>query len=186
MTDFLSKHWWMFLIRGLFGIAFGILALVNPAITLASLVLVWGAYALADGVVSLFGLVTGKTEIDDRWLVGLQGVIGVAAGLITLFKPGITALGLLLFIAAWSLATGVLQIVTAIRLRKEITGEFWMGLSGLISVIFAFFILAQPEAGALAVIWVIGTYALIFGIFLVAFAFRIKGKASTKAAGKAA
>ncbi|MFO1122421.1 MAG: HdeD family acid-resistance protein [Hyphomicrobiales bacterium] len=179
MTNFLSKYWWLFLVRGLLAIAFGIMAFVNPAITLAALVIVWGAYALADGVVSLYGLITGGTETDDRWLVGLQGLIGVAAGLITLFKPGITALGLLLFIAAWSLATGVLQIVTAIRLRKEITGEFWMALSGLISVLFAFFILASPEAGALAVVWIIGSYALIFGIFLVAFAFRMKGKAGS-------
>jgi uncharacterized membrane protein HdeD (DUF308 family) len=175
MTSFLSKYWWTFLLRGLLAIAFGILAFVNPAITLASLVLVWGAYALADGVISLYSLITGQTD-SDRWLVGLQGVIGVAAGLITLFKPGVTALGLLIFIAAWSLATGVLQIVTAIRLRKEITGEFWMALSGVISVLFAFFILASPEAGALALIWIIGTYALIFGVFLVAFAFRIKGR----------
>ena len=138
-----------------------------------------GAYAFADGIFSLWSAASGSAHGDDRWLVGLQGVIGLAAGIITLIMPGATAIGLLIAIAAWSLVVGVLQIAAAIKLRKEIEGEFWLGLSGLLSVLFGLFIIARPGEGALAVIWVIGGYALVFGIFLVAFAFRIKGRGQT-------
>ena len=111
--------------------------------------------------------------------MGLQGLIGLAAGIITLIMPGVTALGLLIAIAAYSLVVGVLQIAAAIKLRQEIEGEFWLGLSGVISILFGMFIIARPGEGALAVIWIIGTYALIFGVFLVSFAFRIKGRGQT-------
>ena len=177
MTQFLAKHWWVFLLRGIFAVLFGILAFAMPGITLASLILVWGAYAFADGVMNLVAAISGKTDDDHRWMVGLQGVVGVVAGVITFLMPGVTALGLLLAIVAWSIAIGVLQIVAAIKLRKEITGEFWLGLSGVVSILFAFFVIARPGEGALAIVWLIGIYALIFGIFLIAFAFRIKGAA---------
>jgi uncharacterized membrane protein HdeD (DUF308 family) len=177
MKQFLAKHWWVFLLRGIFGVVFGILAFTMPAITLASLVIVWGAYAFADGVIALWAAITGKADDEHRWLVGLQGLIGVVAGVITFLMPAVTGLGLLMVIAAWSLAVGVLQIVFAVRLRKEITGEFWLGLSGLISILFAFFVIARPGEGALAIIWIIGSYAIIFGIILIAFAFRVRGAA---------
>ena len=177
MKGFLGKYWWVFLLRGIAAVIFGILAFVSPGITLATLVLVWGAYALADGIFSLIAAISGKTADEDRWMVGLQGAIGVIAGLIALILPGATVLGLLLAIAAWSLAIGVLQIVAAIKLRKEITGEFWLGLSGFLSILFAFFVIARPEAGLNAVIWVIGAYAVFFGVLLIAFAFRMKGQA---------
>lgn len=181
MRQYLAKYWWIFLLRGIFAVIFGILAFAMPGITLATLVILWGAYAFADGIVSLYTAIAGTTHGDDRWLVGLQGVIGVVAGLITFFFPMATAIGLLIAIAAWSLVIGVLQIVAAIKLRKEIEGEFWLGLSGLISILFGFFIMARPGAGALAVIYIIGAYAIVFGVFLIAFAFRVKGHAGTPA-----
>jgi uncharacterized membrane protein HdeD (DUF308 family) len=164
------------LLRGIFAVIFGVLAFVFPKLTIASLVLVWGAYALADGIIALIAAISGKTESDDRWLVGLQGVIGLAAGVITLLMPGVTAIGLLIAIAAWSLAVGVLQIVSAIRLRKEIEGELWLGLSGLLSIVFAFFVIARPGQGALAIVWVIGAYALVFGIMMIILAFRVRSR----------
>lgn len=174
MKAHLAKYWWVFLLRGAFAIIFGILAFVLPAITLASLILVWGAYALADGLVSLYSAFTVDRAQDDRWYLGLQGVIGVIVGIIAFIFPAATAIGLLIAIAAWSLVIGVLQVFTAIRLRKEITGEFWLGLSGILSVVFAFFLIARPGEGALALVWVIGAYAIVFGIFLVGFALRIR------------
>jgi uncharacterized membrane protein HdeD (DUF308 family) len=174
MRQFLAKHWWIYLLRGIFGILFGILAFAMPVLTLATLVIVWGAYALVDGITSLWSAITGKADEENRWLVGLQGLIGVVAGVITFTNPAITGIGLLMLIAAWSLAT---QIVSAIKVRKDITGEFWLGLSGLVSILFAFFVMARPGAGALAIVWIIGSYAIIFGIVLIAFAFRLKGEA---------
>jgi uncharacterized membrane protein HdeD (DUF308 family) len=171
MHMFLSKYWWVILLRGIFAVIFGVLAFVFPGLTIASLVIVWGAYALADGVIALIAAISGKTESDDRWLVGLHGVI-----VITLLMPGVTAIGLLIAIAAWSLAVGVLQIVSAIRLRKEIEGEFWLGLSGLLSIVFAFFVIARPGQGALAIVWVLGAYALVFGITMIILAFRVRSR----------
>ena len=175
MKKYLAKYWWVFLLRGIFSIIFGVLAFVMPGLTIATLVLVWGAYALVDGLFALYASATGGTKPGDHWLVGLQGLIGLAAGIITLIMPGVTALGLLIAIAAWSLVVGVLQIAAAIKLREEIEGEFWLGLSGLVSILFGMFIIARPGEGALAVIWILGGYAIIFGVFLISFAFRIKG-----------
>ena len=179
MKQYLAKYWWIFLLRGIFGVVFGVLAFVMPGLTITTLVLVWGAYALVDGVFSLWASATGNTKADDHWLVGLQGLIGLAAGILTLLMPGVTALGLLIAIAAYSLVVGVLQIAAAIKLREEIEGEFWLGLSGLVSILFGMFIIARPGEGALAVIWIIGAYAIIFGVFLISFAFRIKSHAQT-------
>jgi uncharacterized membrane protein HdeD (DUF308 family) len=180
VKKYLAEYWWIFLLRGFFGIIFGVLAFVMPGLTIASLVLIWGAYAFVDGIFSLWASATGKTKPGDHWLVGLQGFIGLAAGILTLIMPGATALGLLIAIAAYSLVVGVLQIATAIKLREEIEGEFWLGLSGLVSVLFGLFIIARPGEGALAVIWIIGTYAIIFGAFLIAFAFKIRGHGELK------
>jgi uncharacterized membrane protein HdeD (DUF308 family) len=181
MRQYLSQYWWVFLLRGLFGILFGVLAFILPGITLATLVLVWGIYAFADGVVALYSAVTGKTHGSDRWLIGLQGLFGVLAGVITIFLPAVTAIGLLIAIAAWLLIIGVLQIFAAIKLRKEIEGEFWLALSGALSVLFAIYLMLRPGQGALALIFIIGTYAIIFGVMLVAFAFRIRNKGAVPA-----
>jgi len=179
MKKYLAKYWWVFLLRGLFSVIFGVLAFVMPGLTIATLVIVWGAYALVDGIFALYASATGGTKPGDHWLVGLQGLIGLAAGVITLIMPGVTALGLLIAIAAYSLVVGVLQIAAAIKLREEIEGEFWLGLSGLVSILFGMFVIARPGEGALAVIWIIGGYAIIFGVFLISFAFRIKGHGQT-------
>jgi uncharacterized membrane protein HdeD (DUF308 family) len=177
MHSFVATHWWVFLLRGLFAVAFGILAIAMPGITLVTLVLVVGIYLFADGVVDLYTVISGKAHGDDRWLVALQGVVGIVIGLIAFFMPGVSAVGLLLAIGAWSLVVGVLQIVAAIRLRKEIANEFWLGLSGLISVLFGFFVIAMPGQGALAVIYIIAIYAIMFGVFLIAFAFKVRKQA---------
>ncbi len=176
MQNFLAQHWWVFLLRGIFALIFGILAIAMPGITMITLVMVVGIYLFADGIVSLYTAISGQAHGDDRWLIALQGLVGVVIGLIAFFMPGITAVGLVLAIAAWSLVIGVLQIVAAIRLRKEISNEFWLGLSGLISILFAFFLIARPGEGALAVIYIIATYAILFGIFLIAFAFRVRNR----------
>lgn len=177
MRAFLAKYWWVFLVRGIVAILFGVLAFALPGITLASLVLVIGAYMLVDGALALWAAVTGQTAIENRWLVGLQGVLGVAVGVLTFLMPGITAIGLLVFIVAWALAVGVLQIVAAIVLRKEIEGEFWLGLSGALSLLFAILVMVNPEQGAIAIIWAIGAYAIIVGAMLIAFSLGIRKKA---------
>jgi uncharacterized membrane protein HdeD (DUF308 family) len=162
-----TRSWWILLLRGIIAIIFGVLAFFWPAVTLATLVILFGVYALVDGAFSLAAAFSGWRHRDDRWLLLLEGLVGVWAGFITLRNPAITAVVLIMFISIWALAIGVLRIIAAIRLRKEITGEVWMVLSGLASILFAFLVMWQPAAGALALVWMIGVYAIIVGATLV-------------------
>jgi len=175
MIGLFTKNWWVLLLRGIVAVLFGILAIARPGITLAVLVLLFGVYALVDGCFALFAAIGGWSHREDRWLVLLEGLIGIGAGILTLRAPAITTVALLFFIAAWALATGVLRIVAAIRLRKEITGEFWLALSGIASVVFAFLVMMNPAAGALAMAWLIGWYALLLGAILVMLSIKLHG-----------
>lgn len=173
MLHVLSKLWWVLALRGVCAIAIGIGAFVVPAATLAALILVFGAYALVEGLLLLVTAL-GNHRAPDRWPLLLQGLLGVAVGVLTLFSPAITALALLFYIAAWLLAHGVLQIVVAVRLREELTGEWWLIAAGAISVLLAIWLLWQPQAGVLAVPWWIGAWALVWGVALVGAALRIR------------
>jgi uncharacterized membrane protein HdeD (DUF308 family) len=171
----LAKNWWLLLLRGIAAIVFGILAFAWPGITLLSLVILYGAYALVDGVLSIAAAIGGGGgAATPRWWLIVVGLLGIAAGLLTFFWPQITALVLLMFIGAWALIHGVFEIIGAIRLRKEIDNEWMLILSGALSVLFGAAMLIMPGAGALALIWVIGAYSIIFGILFVGFAFRLK------------
>ena len=174
MLHMLSKLWWVLALRGLCALAIGVGAFVVPAATLAALVLVFGVYALVEGCLLLATAFGGQHRSHDRWPTLLQGSLGVAVGVLTLFNPAITALGLLLYIAAWLLAQGVLQIVVAMRLREELHGEWWLILGGIASVLLAGVLLWRPEAGVLAVLWWIGAWAIVWGITLIFAALRVR------------
>jgi uncharacterized membrane protein HdeD (DUF308 family) len=169
----LAKNWWLLLLRGIAGIIFGVLAFVWPGITLLTLVIFYGAYALIDGIFAIMAAIRGGGA-QSRWWLTLIGILGIAAGLLTFLWPGMTALVLALFIGAWSLIHGIFEIVGAIRIRKEIDNEWWLILSGALSVVFGLVMLILPGAGALALVWVIGAYSIIFGALLIGFAFRLK------------
>ena len=168
-----SRHWWAFALRGIAAILFGILAFAWPGITLAVLVLLWGAYALVDGVLAVISAF--RTDNDHRWGLLLEGVVGIAAGIVTFALPGLTALVLVYIIAAWALITGVLELVAAFRLRRAIRDEWWLVLGGIASVVFGVVLLAAPGAGALALIWLIAVYAIVFGVLMLALALRLHG-----------
>ncbi|HRW05747.1 MAG TPA: HdeD family acid-resistance protein [Caldilineaceae bacterium] len=174
MLASLSRYWWLLVLRGVVAILFGILAFVWPGLTIGALVLLFGVYALIDGIGSI---VTGVAHRhgSDRWWLLLEGVASIAFGLLTFFWPGITAIFLLLLIAGWAVVTGIFEIAAAIRLRKEIEGEWLLGLAGLLSILFGIFMFVQPGAGALALIWVIGSYAILFGLLLIVLGFRVRG-----------
>ncbi|CAN7547613.1 hypothetical protein D9M68_28610 [compost metagenome] len=175
MLQYYAKLWWVVALRGLFAVIFGFFAFFAPIATLAALVIVFGAYAAADGLMALLMAISGKErETSDRWILALQGLLGLGVGALTWFSPAITALSLLLYIAAWTLATGVLQIVAAIKLRKEIPNEWWLILAGLVSIAFAFLVLWRPVAGALAVLWLIGSWAIVCGILLIGVGLRLR------------
>ena len=169
----LAKNWWLLLLRGIAAIAFGVLAFVWPGLTLLTLVLLYGAYALTDGVLAIISAITGGAPAP-RWWLAIIGLLGIGAGVLTFAWPGITALVLLFFIAGWAIAVGIFQIVGAVRLRKEIENEWYLILCRIISVLFGIGILLVPGAGVLALVWVIGFYAVVEGILYIALAFRLK------------
>jgi len=174
LSRLLSRYWWVLLIRGIIAVLFGVLAYLRPGITLAALVLLFGAYAFADGILAVVAAIAGRKEREHWWVLLLEGLVGIAVGVITLRAPGVTAVALLFYIAAWAILTGILEIVAAIRLRKEIKGEWLMILGGLASVVFGLLLLARPGVGALTVIWLIAGYAVVFGIVLIVLAFKAR------------
>ena len=170
----LARNWWAVLLRGVAAILFGLITFVAPGISLAALVLLFGAYAFVDGVLAIASAL-GRRGAEERWWVLLlQGIVSIIAALVTVFWPGVTALALLFVIAAWAILTGVLQVVVAIRLRKAITGEWLLALGGIASIVFGVLVLLFPGAGALAVVLWIGAYALVFGSLLTALALRLR------------
>jgi uncharacterized membrane protein HdeD (DUF308 family) len=174
MENVLSRNWWALAIRGVAGIIFGILAFVMPGITLTALVLLFGAYAITDGIFAIIAAVNAAGKAKRWWALLIEGILSIIAGILTFILPGITALFLLYLIAFWAILTGVFAIVSAIRLRKEITGEWLLILTGIASVAFGFLLLLFPGAGALAVIWWIGAYALVTGALMLGLAFRLR------------
>lgn len=167
----ISTHFrWTLAVRGIAAILFGVLAWAWPSITLLALVVLFGAYALVDGVFAFIGSLVHRKVLKDWWLVLLVAVASVLAGLMTFFRPGITALVLLFFIAARALVVGGLEIAAAIEYRHEIRHEWLLALSGIVSVLFGILVMVYPLEGALTVIWLIGAYAVVVGALQLAFA----------------
>ena len=171
MLHLLARYWWVLALRGVLAVLFGLFAFLVPGITLLSLVLLFGAYVLLDGI---FDLVAATRSPSHHWALVLEGIVGIIAGILTFLWPGISAMVLLYLIAFWAIFTGVLEIIAGIRLRQVLTDEIWLILMGVLSLLFGLFILIFPSAGALAVVYWIGAYALLFGIMLLALAFRLR------------
>ena len=174
MLIVLARNWWALALRGLFAVLFGIMAFAWPGITLGALVLLYGAYALVDGIFAIAAVLVGRPRGMPWWALLLEGLAGIAVGIMTFAWPGITALVLLYLIAAWAVVTGVFEIVAAIQLRRELRGEWLLALSGILSVLFGIALVVNPGVGALAVIWLIGAYAIVFGALLIGLGFRLR------------
>ncbi len=163
MLQLLARNWWVLEVRGALTIAFGLVVLLLSGMTLGTLVLVFGTYALAEGAVLLIMSYVWRRE-SYRWVTLLQGIAGVAAGAAAFLWPEMTAVTLLLIIVAWAVSTGMLEIAGAVVLRKEPKGEWLLVLSGLVSLLFAYMLLSNPAVGALVLLTVIGIYAVLFGM----------------------
>jgi uncharacterized membrane protein HdeD (DUF308 family) len=174
-TLHLARWWWTYVVRGAIAILFGILAFVAPAFGLVVLVALFAAWAIIDGVGSLIAGI--RTRGGDRswWLEVLEGLVSVAAGAVALLVPDIAARALVLIIGAWAVLTGVIEIVLAVRLRRVIEGEVWMALGGVASIVFGVVLVIFPATGALSLVWLIGSFAIAFGIFLVILGWRLRG-----------
>lgn len=175
--DQLASAWWLVLIRGICAIIFGILALVWPGITLYTLVIFFGAYAIVSGAFTLFSAFRHDAQ-SKGWLIA-SGVLGIVAGIVAFVWPGITTLALLFVIAFWAIFTGVAEIAGGIRLRKVIDNEWMLIVGGALSLILGILLLIWPATGALALTWLIGLFALIYGIAMVVLSFKVKNLVST-------
>lgn len=179
MLDPLARNWGFILLRGVLAIIFGLLTFLWPGLTLLTLVFLYGAFALVDGVFALTAAVT-KGSPMPRWWLAVVGLLGIGAGLVTLFYPGITGIALLYLIAGWAVVSGVMQIAGAISMRKEIDDEWLLIASGVLSVVFGVLIAIYPGAGALGLALAIGSFAIVFGVLLIAFALRLREMAKVR------
>jgi uncharacterized membrane protein HdeD (DUF308 family) len=175
MLQTLAQNWWAVVLRGVCAIVFGLGAFLWPGMTLAALVLLFGAYALVDGILAVAWSFMNRQAGAFPWGVLIAGLAGIVAGVMTFLWPGLTALVLLYFVAYWAIVRGIFEIIAAIHLRKELKNEWLLALAGVLSVAFGLVLIAAPGAGVLAVLWWIGAFALIVGVTLVSLGFRLKG-----------
>jgi uncharacterized membrane protein HdeD (DUF308 family) len=175
MLEYLSRYWWTLAIRGAIAVGFGLVALIWPDITLRILVWLFGFYAVVDGLLALAVLIVGGRRVSGRrgWLI-VEGIVGIAAGVFTFLWPDITALVLLYLIAAWAVVTGLLEIAAAIILRRELRGEWLLALAGVLSLAFGILLAARPGQGAIAIVSVIGVFAILFGVVLLVLGVRLR------------
>ena len=174
--------WWAFALRGVLAILFGLVAIVWPDITLGALVILFGAYALVDGIFAIVGAVMNGR--DGRWLpLIVVGLGGILVGLITLIWPGLSALALIYLVAAWAIGIGLFQIVGAIEMRKRITNEVWLILSGALSVLIGLYIAVFPGDGAVALVLLIGFYAIVFGVLLIMLGLNLRRRGGQSSGG---
>ena len=174
LIETLKRHWWVPVLRGVAAIIFGVMAFLYPGLTVAVLVLLFGAWVLVDGVFRIAGAI-GHRASDPEWGFHLViGILGIIIGVLTFHAPRITALALVIYIAAWALMIGATEIAMAVKLRREIKGEWFLILMGLASIVFAVMLLWNPLPGALALVWLIGSYAIVFGILAIILGFRLR------------
>ena len=180
MFGLIARDWWVYAVRGVAAVLFGILALAWPAPTLYVLVLMFGAYALVDGTVLLIALARGDVLARRHaWATGLMGALGIVAAVVTFLWPGITALTLLYLVAIWAITVGILQVFAAIEFRREIEGELWVGLGGVLSIVFGAILAFFPGTGLLSLVWLVGFWAIVYGVSSLSLAYRLHGINST-------
>ncbi|MCB2184308.1 MAG: HdeD family acid-resistance protein [Desulfobulbaceae bacterium] len=169
-----GKFWWSFFIRGVIAVVFGLAALLLPGITIDVLMLLVGAFIVADGVFSIISSAGNRAVESQWWVLLLEGLTGLFIGLFTFIRPDVTLALIIILLAVWAFITGVIEIVAAIRLRKVISNEWFLALSGFLSLVFGSILLGRPDLGAVALVWLIGIYALFFGILLIFLGFKLK------------
>ena len=165
------RRWWAFGLRGLAAIIFGILALIWPGVTLTTLILLFGTFTLVNGVLAIISAF--RSGGDHVWLIGLSGVLNIVTGIAVFAWPGLTALLLLFFLAVWAIVTGAVEVFWAVPLRNAVQYPWLWFIGGVLSIVFGLIVIAEPAQSALALMWLIGIYAILYGVSLLALAWRI-------------
>ena len=185
MMDVLVRNWWAFVIRGVFAVVFGLIALFMPGVTMLSLVLVFAAYAIADGVFAIVSAVRAAQQ-HERWTyLLLEGIVDIGAGVVAAFMPALTVVVFVALVAAWAILSGGCMLAAALKLDAD-HGRWWLLLGAVASLIYGALLIVAPMIGALVLTWWIGAYALVFGIALLALAFRLRAKLKASPLGKLA
>ncbi len=174
MFEFWSRYWWVPVVRGLVAVALGVFAFIWPIATITALVLVFGAVALLDGCLAIGAGIAARRLTSEWWVLLVQGLVGIAIGVLTLRYPSITALALVLLMAVWAIGLGVLQVVAAVQARRNIPGGFWLGLAGILGIAFGILLMVNPFSGGIAVVWLIGIFALLWGATLIVGGFDLR------------
>ena len=172
MIESITSRWWVFLVRGLAAIAFGVIAFVWPGITLLALTIVFGAYALVDGIFALAAALGGLAG-SRWWALLIEGIVGLVIAFFVWTEPGLSAEALVYAVAFWAIITGIMEIVAGLQLRDMVTNEWMYILAGIVSIAFGILILRNVNAGALAVVWLIGAYAIVFGVLQLGLSYRL-------------
>lgn len=175
MLRLLSRRWWVFVVRGVLAVVFGVIALVWPETTIQVLVILFGIYAVLDGLFALVTALTSRRRRGGWWLLLVEAVAGIGAGVLAFVWPQVTAVALLYLIAGWAILTGLLELLAALQLRREIEGEWALVLAGVVSIILGLLLALRPGSGLIAVVWFIGAYALVFGVLLTVLGLRLRG-----------
>lgn len=181
MLHALARNWWALLVRGIAAVIFGILALVWPGAAMVAIGILFGAYAFVDGIFAIVAAVRAAETHERWWPFVIEGIIGLAIAAIAFYDVGVVIWALVFTIAAWALLTGIMEIVAAVQLRKQIANEAWLILGGILSILFAALLVWRPIAGAVAVVWIVGIYAVVFGFTMIALSLRLRSHAVSHA-----
>lgn len=176
MRNFYSAYWWIFLLRGIFALILGVLAIIWPGATFTTLIVFLGGYLFVAGLFALIGAIAARKTTENWGIFLLSGLIGIILGFLTLYNPFATGAALVFLVGFWAMLAGIFEIIIAIRLRALITGEGWYIAGGTISILFGILLLSNPEAAALTLTWLFGFYAVISGIMLISLSLRLKRK----------
>lgn len=173
MLRTMSKNWWVFILRGILAIMFGLLTIIWPELSLIGLVWAFAAFVFLDGLFQVFSVITRQEDFERWWLILAEGLLGIGFGVLAFFWPEITILALLAMVVAWALLSGVIEIAAAIQLRKTIANEWLLGLTGVLSILAGILMILWPAASAVALAFIIGVYAILFGITMIVLGTRL-------------
>jgi uncharacterized membrane protein HdeD (DUF308 family) len=174
----MTQNWWAWLIRGIAAVIFGILAWLWPGLTWITIAIFFGAYALVDGVFAIVATVRSAERQQPWWPLLIEGIIGILIAAITFYDVRITIVALYLTIAVWAFLTGIFELVAAVQLRKIIANEIWLIIGGIASIAFGVLMLLYPIIAAIAIIYIIAAYAIVFGVIMIGFSFRLRAHAT--------